>query len=172
MKTHSDVVSPYAGDQQVALKLNPYHVGYVMWEKIIKEQGVEAARRIMEQEDDFGFIRNHLSQELADDMNLFSFNAKRNGEIKVSENSLDALHENILAPKFNFGAPRVVVDELKKDGSLILRHESGIDGRGLEIERARKVLHYIALVWKRPVKLLTLDAQDQEVWISSETEAA
>ena len=172
MKTHSDVVSPYAGDQQVALKLNPYHVGYVMWEKIIKEQGVEAARRIMEQEDDFGFIRNHLSQELADDMNLFSFNAKRNGEIKVSENSLDALHENILAPKFNFGAPRVVVDEIKKDGSLLLRHESGIDGRGLEIERARKVLHYIALVWKRPVKLLTLDAQDQEVWISSETEAA
>jgi stage V sporulation protein R len=143
-----------------------------MWEKIIKEQGAEAARRIMEQEDDFGFIRNHLSQELADDMNLFSFNAKRNGEIKVSENSLDALHENILAPKFNFGAPRVVVDELQKDGSLLLRHESGIDGRGLEIERARKVLHYIALVWKRPVKLLTLDAQDQEVWISSETEAA
>ncbi|WP_372798457.1 SpoVR family protein [Litorivivens sp.] len=166
MKTHSDVVSPYAGDQQVALKLNPYHVGYVMWEKIIAEQGLETARRIMEQEDDFGFIRNHLSRELADDMRLFSFNAKRNGEIKVAENSLDTLHENILAPKFNFGAPRVVVDELKPDGSLVLRHESGIDGRGLELERARKVLTYIANIWKRPVKLITLDAQDQEVLIS------
>lgn len=172
MKTHSDVVSPYAADSQVALKLNPYHVGYVMWEHIIETGGLDAARDIMIQEDDFGFIRNYLSRELAEKMRLFSFTAKRNGEIRVGESSLDALHENILAPKFNFGAPRVVVDELKKDGSLILRQESDIDGRGLELERARQVLKYIAAIWRRPVKLLTLDGSDREVWLTPEEDAA
>lgn len=172
MKTHSDVVSPYAGDQQVALKLNPYHVGYVMWEHIIENFGVRKAREIMTQEDDFGFIRNYLSQELADKMKLFSYSAKADGEIKVSENHLESLRENILAPKFNFGAPRVVVDELQKDGTLVLRQESGIDGRGLELERARHVLEYIASIWRRPVKLMTLDAGDNEVWLTPETGAA
>mgnify|MGYP003134262634 FL=1 len=172
MKTHSDVVSPYAGDQQVALKLNPYHVGYVMWEHIISEFGVAKAREIMKQEDDFGFVRNYLSRDLADKMKLFSFSAKRDGEITVGESSLDDLHENILAPKFNFGAPRVVVEELQKDGTLILKQESSIDGRGLELERARKVLQYIASIWRRPVKLLTLDAGDNEVWLKPEPDAA
>ncbi len=170
MKTHSDVVSPYAGDQQVALKLNPYHVGYVMWEHIINEHGLGKAREIMAQEDDFGFIRNYLNRELADRMKLFVYSAKSNGEIKASEPDLETLHENILAPKFNFGAPRVVVDELKADGSLILRHESNVDGRGLELERSKKVLNYIAAIWRRPVKLLTRDAQEQEVWLEPNTE--
>ena len=166
MKTHSDVVSPYAGDQQIALKLNPYHVGYVMWEHIIADAGVARAREIMAQEDDFGFVRNYLNRELADKMKLFSYSARHDGEITVADNNLDDLHENILAPKFNFGAPRVVVDELQKDGTLILKQESRIDGRGLELERARKVLDYIASIWRRPVKLLTLDAGDNEVWLT------
>ncbi len=169
MKTHSDVVSPYAGDRQVALKLNPYHVGYMMWESIIKEHGLGKAREIMTQEDDFGFIRNYLNRELADKMKLFVYSAKRNGEIKTVESDIEALHENILAPKFNFGAPRVVVDELKPDGSLILRHESVIDGRGLELERSKQVLNYIAAIWRRPVKLLTQDTQDRDIWLEPDT---
>ena len=67
IKCHSDVVRPVAADQQVALHINPYHLGFAMWEKIVERDGMDAARHIMEQDDDFGFIRNHLTRDLADE---------------------------------------------------------------------------------------------------------
>ena len=44
IKCHSDVVRPIAADAQVALNVNPYHLGFSMWEKIVEKQGLEAAR--------------------------------------------------------------------------------------------------------------------------------
>ncbi len=39
IKCHSDVVRPIAADQQVSLSINPYHLGFSMWEKIIEAHG-------------------------------------------------------------------------------------------------------------------------------------
>ena len=128
IKTHSDVVRPYAGDKQVALALNPYHLGFAMWERIVAEQGLEAARRIMEEEDDFGFVRNHLTEALAEELKLFEYNAdERTGRITVISKDINRLRELILAPKFNFGSPQIRVEELRGDGGLVLRHEHSID---------------------------------------------
>ena len=44
IKCHSDVVRPVAADQQVALHINPYHLGFAMWEKIVEKDGMDAAR--------------------------------------------------------------------------------------------------------------------------------
>ena len=107
IKCHSDVVRPIAADAQVALSINPYHLGFSMWEKIVEKTGLEAARRIMEQDDDFGFVRNHLTRELAEELGLFRYSARSDGQIKVLEHELTALHEALLAPKYNFGAPVV-----------------------------------------------------------------
>jgi len=163
MKTHSDVVRPYGSDKQISLQVNPYHLGYSMWERLVEDKGMEEARRIMQQEDDFGFVRNYLSPELAERLELFVFNAKKNGEIRVTDSNLHELHEAILAPKFNFGAPRVQVQELKNDGTLILRHNFGGDGRGLDTPRARRVLDYVDRVWRRPVRLYTADDRGREI---------
>lgn len=167
MKSHSDVVRPYAGDHQVALQLNPYHLGYTLWEHLVEKHGTDAARAIMIEEDDFGFIRNYLDEELADKMRLFVYNAAANGEVRVTDSNLHELHEAILAPKFNFGAPRVVVDELRNDGALILRHESDSDGRGLDIDRARRVLDYVDRIWRRPVELHTVDRDGEPVCLQA-----
>ena len=163
MKTHSDVVSPYAGDRQVALRINPYHLGYRMWEKLVEAHGLEGARKIMKEEDDFSFVPNYLDTDLADELDLFVYDAARNGEIRVRSDNIHELHEAILRPKYNFGAPRVLVEELKNDGSLVLRHEAQNDGRGLDLERARRVLEYVEEVWRRPVKLHTVDERGREV---------
>lgn len=171
MKTHSDVVRPYAGERQVALQVNPYHLGYSLWEHLLERDGLEAARAIRREEDDFSFIRNYFTAELADELGLFVYNAKQNGEIRVTESNLHELHEAILRPKFNFGAPRVEVDELKSDGTLILRHEYENDGRGLDLERARRVLEYIDRVWRRPVKLYTADERGRQINIKPSAEA-
>jgi stage V sporulation protein R len=162
MKTHSDVVRPYAGEEQVALAVNPYHLGFVMWNRIVEEHGMAAARRIMTEEDDFGFIRNYLSEDLAKELDLFAYSAKRNGEIKVIEATIHELRETILAPKFNFAAPRVAVTETRSDGTLVLTHDYTTDGGGLDVDRARRVLEYIHKVWRRPVRLHTADTRGDD----------
>lgn len=162
MKTHSDVVRPVAADHQVALSINPYHLGFAMWDRIVDREGMETARQILVQEDDFSFIRNYLDAELAEELGLFVYDAKRNGEIKVGDKDIYRLHEAILTPKFNFGSPRVCVSELRRDGSLVLKHEHEVDGRGLDLERARKVLDYVKRIWRRPVVLHTVDARGGE----------
>src|SRR5947207_6335635 len=58
IKAHSDVVRPHASGDTLALSVNPYHLGFSIWEKIVDTQGLEAARQICAEEDDFGFVRN------------------------------------------------------------------------------------------------------------------
>jgi stage V sporulation protein R len=162
IKAHSDVVRPYAGDQAVALAINPYHLGFAMWEHIVETQGEDAAFRIRTEEDDFGFIRNYLSEELARELELFHYQHEQpslhQGRIVVGEHDIHALHEALLAPRFNYGAPRILVQATGQDGSLALRHDVANDGRGLDLARAEKVLEYIRTVWRRPLQLETVDA--------------
>ncbi len=162
MKTHSDVVRPYAGERQVALSINPYHLGFEMWRLLTEEHGMETARRIMTEEDDFGFIRNHLSLELARELNLFTYQRSRQGRVLVTEFDLGELREAILQPKYNFGAPRITVEELRHDGTLVLRHDHVNDGRGLDTRRAQHVLQYLYKVWRRPVRVYTVGPAGEE----------
>jgi stage V sporulation protein R len=162
IKAHSDVVRPYAGGQQIALSVNPYHLGFSMWSKIFESQGLDAARKIMIEDDDFSFIRNYLSEDLAKELGLFGYTAKRNGEVKVGESDINDLREMLLAAKFNFGAPTIGAVKVQTDGTLELRHEHGIDGRGLDAPRGVKVLEYIQRVWRRPVILHTQDERGEQ----------
>jgi stage V sporulation protein R len=157
IKAHSDVVRPFASDRQLSLVVNPYHLGFSMWERIVEAQGIEAARRICSEDDDFGFVRNHLDAALAENLDLFVYETASDGETKIISRDIHAIHEAILAPKFNFGAPRIAATKIDLDGSLTLMHNHQDDGRGLDIARAERVLDYIARVWRRPVTLHTVD---------------
>jgi len=163
IKCHSDVVRPVAGEQQIALGVNPYHLGFSMWEQIVESQGIEKARAIMQQDDDFSFVRNYLTHDLADKLNLFRYEAESNGAIRVKEDSLSQLHEAMLAPKYNFGAPTVAASHIRVDGTLELVHDHKTDGRGLDPERGRKVLEYLQRVWRRSVVLHTVDDKGEEL---------
>ena len=159
IRVHSDVVRPFAAHEQAALAVNPYHLGFTMWERIVEKEGLDRAKAIRREEDDFGFVRNYLDAELAEELGLFVYEAHRAGEIKVANRKASAVREAILKPKFNYGAPRIHVAELRHDGQLILKHDHEQDGRGLDLERASRVLHYVARVWRRPVTLLTVDGR-------------
>ena len=157
VKSHSDVVRPYAGDKQLALAVNPYHLGFCMWERIIAREGLQAARRICRDDDDFSFIRNYLDAELADQLGLFVHEDRLDGEVRLASRDLHAVREAILAPKYNYGAPCIAATLVHDDGSLVLRHDHQRDGRGLDLEQAERVLAYLARVWRRPVSLHTVD---------------
>ena len=156
---HSNVVRPFAGEQQAALAINPYHVGFSMWESIVEKQGLDFAKEIRRVEDDFGFIRNYLDPGLADKLGLFVYEAKSDEGVKIAARDVNKIREAILAPKFNYGAPRIYVGEMKQDGSLVLVHDHEADGRGLDLERAAHVVQYVHRAWRRPVTLQTVDSR-------------
>jgi len=168
----SATCSPVATGEQVALSINPYHLGFTLWESIIEQSGVEAARRIMREDDDFSFLRNHLTREIAADMGLFRYQRRQNGPIKVVGAEVEELHESLLLDKYNFGAPRVSAAEVRNDGTLVLEHDTQLDGRGLDAERSLKVLEYVKRVWRRPVLLKTVDSAAKAVQFSSESASA
>jgi stage V sporulation protein R len=172
IKCHSDVVRPIAAGEQVALSVNPYHLGFTLWEEIVKKSSIDAARQIMREDDDFSFLRNHLTREIATEMGLFRFQRQQSGQVKVVAGDIEALQESLLTDKFNFGAPRISVVEVRSDGTLVLEHDSQLDGRGLDAERACKVLAYVKRVWRRPVLLKTVDAASQPVVHSADSAAA
>ena len=62
--------------------------------------------------------------------------------------------------------------EMGVDGALELEHEHGIDGRGLDMERAQKVIDYIYRVWRRPVSMRTLDASGKDTTLDTGKAAA
>ena len=159
IKTHSDVVRPHAADKQASLSINPYHLGFCMWEHIIDTYGLEKAFEIRAQDDDFSFVRNYLTPELAEELKLFRYKASGDGAIEVVERDINALRDAILSPRYNFGAPAVLARQVEPDGSLHLVHEHGSDGSGLDLKRAGKVLDYLHRVWRRPVKLDTVDSR-------------
>lgn len=156
IKTHSDVIRPFAAEEQVALAVNPYHLGFAIWEKIIAEQGLEAARRIRNEEDDFGFIRKYLDAELAEQLELFAYEAHGDGGLRIADQGIHAVREAILAPRYNYGAPRIAATHIEVDGTLALWHDHRSDGRGLDLNQAERVLEYIARVWRRPVSVQTV----------------
>ena len=167
IKAHSDVVRPFASGEQTALAINPYHLGFTLWEKIVERHGMARAREVMRDEDDFGFIRNWLDRELAEELDLFVYEVREGDEIRVANRDLEAVREAILAPKFNFGAPRVAAVEIKGDGGLVLAHEHASDGRGLDAARAKKVLEYARRVWRRPVRLHTVNDRGEAVELAA-----
>ncbi len=159
IKTHSDVVRPHAVGQQASLSINPYHLGFCMWEDIIERHGLERAFAIREQDDDFSFIRNYLTEDLAHELQLFCYEADRDGGVEAVGADMNELRDTILAPKYNFGAPAIAVRHVRTDGTLELDHESDADGRGLDLKRAERVIEYIHQLWRRPVQLDTVDAR-------------
>jgi stage V sporulation protein R len=167
IKAHSDVVRPYASGEQTALAINPYHLGFTIWEHIVEKHGLDCAYEVRRDEDDFGFIRNWLDREVADQSGLFVYETRPGDEVRVASRDLEAVREAILAPKFNFGAPRVAVTEVKSDGSLVMRHDHASDGRGLDAGRAKKVLEYVRRVWRRPVRLQTANDRAEPVELAA-----
>jgi len=159
IKTHSDVVRPHAAGRNVSLAANPYHLGFIIWGKIIQEHGMERAFEIRAEDDDFSFIRNYLTEDIAAELDLFEYVAKSDGTVEVVDNGIAALRESILASKFNFGAPVVMADSIDVDGTLHLIHDHKTDGRGLDLRRTEKVLEYVQRVWRRKVTMDTVDAK-------------
>jgi len=159
IKLHNQVIRPHLG------QLNPYHLGYKLFQKIIEEKGFEEAMTIREVHNDITFLRFYMDEEFMKDNNYFSYSFDKSKQSSVVddisdgegwENVRDAMIGNVGLNRL----PVVFVDEVEKDNTLCLVHEH--DGRDVELNYARKVFEFIEILWGDNVKLITI--VEDEIW--------
>tara|TARA_R110001592_G_scaffold188358_3_gene433512 strand:+ start:16349 stop:17659 length:1311 start_codon:yes stop_codon:yes gene_type:complete len=151
LKSHNQVVRPHIGS------MNPYHLGFYLFNKIEERHGLEECFIARDVHNDESFIRQYLTQEDCEELNLFSFIDKPD-MIEVTEvsDNLGWKHvKDILLKQIGGNSiPVIYVDDVE-DGSLILFHEH--DGkRDLELGHANKVIEHAKQLWKQEVKLITI----------------
>lgn len=164
---HSGVVSPQKG------KLNPYYLGYKIFEHIERNwdtpsdearekhgrQGNEGRAKIFEVrelESDVSFLRNYLTEELCEELDLFVYELIDEEEWTISEKRWERVRDQLVANLTNFGFPYLEVadGDYKGNRELYLKH--CYEGTELDMRYARKALEHVQTLWGRTVHLETM----------------
>ena len=146
---HSQVVQPSR------MGLNPYYLGVKIWESLAKAKSDDELFEIREIENDLSFIRNHLTRELVEELNLFNYR-KVGAHWQVTETEWVKVRDNLVQQLINGGHPRIVVLEgdYEGKGGLYLKHRhEGID---LDIVYLEKTLTLVQFLWGKAVVLETV----------------
>ena len=157
LQRHNLVVRPFEG------RINPYFVGFKMFEYLSKQPGGE--QKIMEiraEERDQSFLRRYLNQELCEEMNLFSYQV-RGTDIVVKEvadeNGWRTVRDE-LANGVGLGTVPIIRPVSVDKGTLVLQH--AFDGRELELNYAKETVKYVVDLWGGKVDLrTTLNAKNK-----------
>jgi stage V sporulation protein R len=164
---HAGVVSPQKG------QLNPYYLGYKIFEDIERRwdsptaeerekfgrKGGEGRAKIFEVrelDNDVSFLRNYLTEELCEELDLFVYELVDEEEWTVTEKRWERVRDQLVANMTNFGFPYIVVadGDYNNNRELYLKHQ--YEGAELDMNYARKVLEHVHALWGRPVHLETV----------------
>jgi stage V sporulation protein R len=151
LKSHNQVIRPIIGG------LNPYHLGFHLFKKIEERHGIERCFFAREVSHDESFLREYLTVEDCQELNLFSFSKKKDA-FSIDEISDDDGWESVKNELYaNIGMntfPRIYVDCISEGNVLILKHDH--DGRDLELSYADEVVQHVMTLWDDVVKLVTI----------------
>jgi stage V sporulation protein R len=169
---HSGVVSPHKG------QLNPYYLGYKIFEDIERRwdnptteereklgrrpgSGREKIFEVRELDSDVSFLRNYLTEELCEELDLFVYELVEEEEWTITEKRWERVRDQLVANMTNFGFPYIEVADGDYNGNreLYLRHAH--EGTELDIRYARKALEHVYMLWGRPVHLETVVDDEQ-----------
>ena len=164
---HAGVVSPHKG------QLNPYYLGYKIFENIEKRwdkptpeerekfgrkggEGREKMFEAREVDNDISFLRNYLTEELCEELDLFIYQLVDDEEWTVMDKKWERVRDQLVANMTNFGFPYIeVVDgDYDRNRELYLMHR--FEGIELDMKYARKTLEYVYKLWGRDVHLETV----------------
>ena len=152
-KLSSGVMSPSPGGG-----VNPYWLGHALLEAIEKKHGWQALLDVVAVEDDTSLIRNHLTEELCEELNLFSFRyhpADKQWIVDEEPKDWEVIRDALIRKFDNFRAPVITIDGFDHEGKrgLLLRHH--FDGRKLDMAHAEAALVAIADIWGQRAYLRT-----------------
>jgi len=161
--------------------INPYLLGYKMFEAIEKRwdnpskedqeqlgmkpgQGRAKIFEVRELESDISFLRNYLTKELVEELDLYVF--QRQGQnYTITDKNWEEVRDQLVNMRINGGFPTIKVEDgdYGRNGELLLKHY--YEGTELDIKYLERTLPYVYQLWGKPVHLQTV-VDDREVLFS------
>lgn len=165
-KTHAGVI------QTSKFRINPYYLGLKIFEDIEKRwdnpteeekrkygrKGGEGKHKIFEvraTENDISFIRNYLTEELVEELDLYLYK-KVGYDWKVVDKDWEKVRDGLVKNLYNCGLPYIVVEDgdFGRRGELYLKHV--YEGTDLDVYYLERTLPHVYKVWGRGVHLETV----------------
>lgn len=150
LKLHNRIVQPAGGS------INPYAVGFAIWQDLNDRLGTEALFSIMEGNRDVSFLRQFLSREIMERLHMFAYKKKGPSEVVVKELSDDqgwkSVREELIRWVGVNSLPVIKVSDVEPDGTLTLVYQS--DGRKLDPDYREHTLRHIEFLWGNRVKMI------------------
>lgn len=149
-RMHAGVLAPQR------FQLNPYHVGFHMFEDIERRFGRDKIFEVRETETDVSFIRNYLTRELCEKLDLYLF-AKQGDEWRITAKGWEKVRDGIVQQISNCGFPYIYAEDndYLRRGELYLRH--AYEGVELDGQYVKRTLPHVYHMWQRPVHLETVE---------------
>jgi stage V sporulation protein R len=163
-RMHAAVLSPSRR------QMNPYYVGMKIFEDIERRwdeptaeerargrqpgQGRAKIFEVRELENDVSFLRNYLTPELVEELDLYLYRLEGSQWVIV-EKDWEKVRDAIVSSMTNFGHPYIVVEDgdFNANRELFLRHS--FEGQELDLPYAEQTLRYVYKLWRRTVHLET-----------------
>ncbi|MFD0590812.1 SpoVR family protein [Paenibacillus sp. GCM10027627] len=161
--------------------LNPYYLGLKIFEDIEKRwdnptkeeqgrfrrqpgKGREKIFEVREFDSDISFLRNYLTKDLVDDLDLYIFE-KKGPEWKITDKSWENIRDQLVYSKVNGGFPSLSVKDgdFNRTGELYLSHN--YEGTELDLKYVERTLPYVVQLWGKNVHLET-SVEDKKIVFS------
>lgn len=162
-RLHSSVIQPSPSS------INPYHLGLKIfedierrWDNPTKEEQERFGRKpgqgrakifeVREQDGDISFIRNYLTKDLVNNLDLYLF-SKQGNEWQVTEKAWEAVRDQLANSRVNGGFPYIVVTDgdYLRSGELYLKH--CYEGLELDVKYIERTLPYVHQLWGKSIHL-------------------
>lgn len=142
-------------------RINPYLLGYTIWKNIYEKTEGSEKDKIEEMLDirathtDALFIKNYLTEEIVEDLDLFIFSLLDDTWTVTETTNWTSVRDLLYQQLIDAHIPTIYVvdDDYNNNRELLLMHD--YNGDELEYDAAIKTLGNITQLWKRPASLRT-----------------
>jgi stage V sporulation protein R len=157
--------------QPSTTSINPYYLGIKIFEDIEERwnnptpeeqerfgrkpgQGRAKIFEVREMESDISFIRNYLTKDLVDKMDMYVFGRQGN-DWTITDKSWEIVRDQLVTSRVNGGFPYITVQDgdYLRNGEMYLFHQ--YEGMELDVKYLEKTLPYIHKLWGKSVHIET-----------------
>ena len=177
---HNQVLRPTPGG------LNPYHLGFIIWQDIERRwnegqtgrefeldkpelevssmdenetPGRKKIFEVRESDRDISFLRRFLTVDIMRELDLFQHEKRGKERVitKVADDeSWDQIKQTLLKNVGMGSIPVIFIEDADHGGSRTLYLKHEHDGRDLQLEYAERTLRHIKFLWRRGVVMETI----------------
>lgn len=180
VKIHEKVVQPGSSK----LDINPYFLGFTIfndikrrWDQKFEDgestiTGFQKILQVVEDEDDISFLRTYLTQEIVDDLKMFTYKTfydrDRNQYIEIESTNVKDVVESQISQIYNYRTPLIYIEKAGPAG-LELVHESTEIGT-LDPKHLEQVCAYLYEIWQGVINIQSIDEKGEILHFTYDSE--